>query len=237
MIHFSSKYRSHQQELMDDFEFQGAEMQALLGDLRRINKWLGGNHTTLNGVRKLMSKREAQDEFTILDLGCGDGEMLRVCAESLKAKGIRFKFIGLDANRHIIEEARRRSEAYPGIEFITMDVFSEEFETVECDIAICSLFLHHFTDEQVEVLLKKLYARTKVGVVINDLERSRIAFVLFKIVSTLFVRTKTARNDGLISIARAFKIKELEAFSRQLHAKHHLAWKWAFRYQWIIEKI
>jgi 2-polyprenyl-3-methyl-5-hydroxy-6-metoxy-1,4-benzoquinol methylase len=237
MIEFSTKYRSEQLELMDDFQFQGAEMEALLGDLRRINKWLGGYNTTLSGIRKLMNMHGEKNEITILDLGCGDGEMLRVCAGSLKSKGIEFKFIGLDANPHIIQEAKRRSVGHPEIEFITMDVFSEAFESLEYDIAVCSLFLHHFKDEQLIVLLKKLCTHAKVGSVINDLERSRIAFVLFKIVSTLFVRTRTAKNDGLISIARAFKKKELEAFSKKLNARHFINWKWAFRYQWIIQNI
>lgn len=236
MIYFNSKYRSNQQELMDDFHFQGKEMENLLSDLKRVNKWLGGNLITLNGIRQLLKKITNKNEITILDLGCGDGEMLRVCKESINIPGVRLKYIGLDANRHIIEEARRRSEAYPEIEFITMDIFSEAFETIECDIAICSLFLHHFTDEEIELFLKKLYSMTKVGIVVNDLERSRIAFVLFKIVSTLFVRTATARNDGLISIARAFKKKELKAFSKNIAAKHQIRWRWAFRYQWIIEK-
>lgn len=118
-----------------------------------------------------------------------------------------------------------------------MDVFSEEFEDLEYDIALCSLFLHHFKNEEIEYLLKNITDNAKVGVVVNDLERSRFAFVLFKIVSNLFVRTKTARNDGLVSIARAFKKREIQAFSQKIKADHIIKWKWAFRYQWIIKKV
>ncbi|MBT8261478.1 MAG: methyltransferase domain-containing protein [Bacteroidia bacterium] len=237
MIAFSSKHRSEEKEIMDDFQFQGTEMEALLTDLKRINKWLGGNKITLNGIQKLVEAGPGNRRISILDIGCGDGEMLRVCANKLKQPNITFSYTGIDANKFIIDEAILRNKDYPNIQFKTMDVFSREFEDLEYDIALCTLFLHHFKDKDIRRLVEKIASNAKVGIVINDLERSKLAFVLFKIVSTLFVRTKTARNDGLVSIARAFKRKELIAFSKSVKAEHFIKWKWAFRYQWIIKRV
>lgn len=222
---------------MDDFEFQGTEMEILLNDLKWVNKWLGGNKVTLTGIRRLLKSVNNKNSITILDLGCGDGELLRVCSDVLKFHNVKVKYIGLDANQYIIEEAIKRSKGYRDITFGRMDVFSEEFKELEYDIVLCTLFLHHFKNSDIENLLKNTMAKAKVGVVVNDLERNRLAFVLFKIVSTLFVRTKSARNDGLISIARAFKKDELIAFSEKIKGKHRIRWKWAFRYQWIIQRI
>ncbi|MCW5519381.1 methyltransferase domain-containing protein [Aureitalea sp. L0-47] len=237
MIRFSSKYRSDQEEIMDDMDFGGEEMPKLLDDLRRVNKWLGGNSGAIAGIKKLVKSSETKKEIKIIDLGCGDGEMLRVCSDVLNRKEARFTFIGVDGNPHIIEEAEKRSENYPNIEFRTMDVFSSEMDELEYDIALFSLFLHHLKDGQISELLKNVSQKAKVGLVINDLERSRIAFELFKIVSTLFVRTRTAKIDGLISIARGFRKKELIAISQEIKANHSIRWWWAFRYQWIIQKI
>lgn len=237
MIRFSSKYRSSQEEIMDDMDFSGEEMRKLLDDLRRVNKWLGGNSGSISGIRRLLKSSEETNEIIVIDLGCGDGEMLRVCSRTLNRNNKRFKFIGIDGNPHIIEEARIRSEMYPDIEFRIMDVFSAEMDKLEYDIALCSLFLHHLKDDQIEELLNDCHKKAKVGIVVNDLERSRLAFELFKIVSTLFVRTRTAKIDGLISIARGFRKKELKAFSENIIAKHSIRWWWAFRYRWIIQKL
>lgn len=66
---------------MDDFNLQGDEMQELLTDLKRVNKMLGGNAISLNGIGQLLEGRPANNTITILDIGCGDGEMLRQCAK------------------------------------------------------------------------------------------------------------------------------------------------------------
>jgi 2-polyprenyl-3-methyl-5-hydroxy-6-metoxy-1,4-benzoquinol methylase len=212
-------------------------MEKLLSDLKWVNKWLGGNKVTLNGIRRLLKTTGNKNSITILDLGCGDGEMLRVCSDVLKLHDVKLRFIGVDANPFIINEAVKRSKDYADITFNSIDVFSEEYEELECDIVLCTLFLHHFKNSEIENILINTMKKAKVGVVVNDLERSRLAFVLFKIVSTLFVRTKTARIDGLISIARAFKKDELVAFSEKIKGKHRIRWKWAFRYQWIIQRL
>lgn len=233
MISFSSKYRSAQSEIMDDFKFQGKEMELLLTDLKRVNKWLGGNKVTISGIRQLLKKIDHDRKITILDIGCGDGELLRICSRKFP----KFEFIGLDANEHIIHEARKRSEGYDNIRFIKADIFSEEIKNIPFDIALCTLFLHHFKDKEIEKILRTIYVQASIGLVVNDLERSKLAFVLFKIVSTLLRLTKTAKNDGLVSIARAFKRAELNAFSKEIEAHHRIKWMWAFRYRWVIEKI
>jgi len=237
MIQFSSKYRSKQTEIMDNFTLKGDEMKMLLTDLKNVNKWLGGNHITINGIQKLLPKLSKDRRITILDIGCGDGELLRECARFADREQYDFQLIGLDANGFIMEEARKRSKNYQNISFIQMDVFSEEIEALDFDIALCTLFLHHFTEPDIKLILGKLISKSKLGVVVNDLQRSRLAFWLFKIVSNVFLKTKIARYDGLVSVARGFKRKELEVLSKAIKkSTSYINWKWAFRYQWIIKK-
>lgn len=237
MITFSNKYRSQQVEIMDDLDFQGEEMKNLLGDLKYVNKWLGGNTVTLDGIEKLLRGNSKKEPITILDIGCGDGQLLRNCAKYAENNGLKLKCIGLDFNKNILEYAENQSKDFPNIKFQKVDVFLEEELIPNCDIAVCTLFLHHFSNEKIEELLKILLKKSNNGLVINDLQRSRIAFNLFKIVSNLFLKTDTAKHDGLVSIARGFKKDELEHISKKIpNQKSEIHWRWAFRYQWILKK-
>jgi len=237
MIRYSSKYRTSRTEIMDDFNLQGVAMQELLNDLKRVNRMLGGNAVTLNGIGRLLDGRLINNTLTILDIGCGDGEMLRQCAEWAHKRGVSVHLIGIDANAHILKEAEKRSEEIKNTTFKVMDVFAEKEILPEIDIALCTLFLHHFNEPRIEGLLNRLISKAKIGVVINDLHRNFWAFWLFRIYGLLFLKTRIARHDGLVSIARGFKLKELERISEKIKGVHQLKWKWAFRYQWIIRVI
>jgi len=221
---------------MDDFNLHGAEMKLLLSDLQWVNKWLGGTHISLDGIDDLLKNIPKETPLTIVDIGCGDGEMLRQCATYADTKGHTFQLIGVDANAHILAEAKKRSEAFPTITFQKIDVFSEENSLPDFDIALYTLFLHHFKNEEIVQLLQKINKKAKVGMVVNDLHRSPFAFWLFKGISSLFLKTKTARHDGLVSIARGFTKQEIKNIAQQVNAQTlSVKWKWAFRYQWIIK--
>jgi len=237
MITFSNKNRSEQSEIMDSIDFHGDEMDYLLKDLNNVNKWLGGNKITIDGIQKLLQDHPKSTRITILDIGCGNGEMLRKCITYGERHNIKFEGIGLDFNESILEIARKQSSGFSNIKFQKVDVFLEENLIPNCDIATCTLVLHHFKNKQIENLLKNLIPKVNVGIVINDLHRSKQAFNLFKIVSALFIKTKTARNDGLVSIARGFKKSELVQLSKQIpNQKSEINWHWAYRFQWILKK-
>ncbi len=237
MIRFSNKYRSQQLEIMDNLDFQGLEMQNLLNDLKTVNKWLGGNNITIDGIEKLMHSKLKTDKVIILDVGCGDGELLRQCADFGIRNNFNFEMVGIDFNENILEFAKTESREYSNISFRKVDVFSEENLIPNCDIALCTLFLHHFNNEKIENLLKSLLNKTQIGIIINDLERSKSAFNLFKIASHIFLKTKTAKHDGLVSVARGFKREELQNISMKIpNQESEISWRWAYRYQWILKK-
>ena len=127
------------------------------------------------------------------------------------------------------------SAEFPEITFKKEDVLSKEFDTYTYDIALCTLFLHHFEDKVVLTFIKTLLKNAKIGAVINDLHRHRLAYYLFKLL-TLFINNDMVKTDGLISILRGFKRRDLERFSNKINCKSTITWRWAFRYQWIIKK-
>ena len=234
----NTKYRTQETEIMDDFSVEGEELRNALDKIADINQLLGGNKLTIQGVKKLLKKTATNRIITIADIGCGNGNMLRVLANYGRKNNLHFKLVGIDANAFTINYAKKLSQNYPIISYTCVDIFSEDFNSLQYDIILCTLTLHHFNNEQITNIITTFNNNAAIGIVVNDLHRSKIAYRLFEIVCTLFRLNKMSREDGLVSILRGFKKEELEQFSKKLNLKNYtINWRWAFRYQWIIAKI
>ena len=234
----NTEFRSEQTEIMDDFLLEGEELIKALDKIAHINRFLGGNKLTLNGVKQLLTKSDISKPIIIADIGCGNGEMLRMLADYGSKNNVIFKMIGIDANEFTINYARKLSYNYPNIKYYCIDVFDDYFGSLKYDIVLCTLTLHHFSNEKIINLITTFNNNATTGIVINDLQRSKLAYRLFDKICIVFSLNKMSREDGLISILRGFKKNELEDFSKKLNLKNYtIQWKWAFRYQWIINKI
>ena len=227
--------RSVEIELMDDLDCQGALINQTLRELDVINRLLGGNAITVKGVNQLLDNDSSKRPYSIADIGCGSGEMLRLIARQAERKGKQVALTGIDANPHIIGYAKENTTSYPHIEFRSMNIFSEEFRQMEFDLVLATLFLHHFTDEQLVALFRQLKNQTTVGIIVNDLHRHPLAYYSFKLISTLFSKSKMIKHDGLISVLRGFKKKELQAVLHKASITNYsLTWRWAFRWKLVI---
>jgi 2-polyprenyl-3-methyl-5-hydroxy-6-metoxy-1,4-benzoquinol methylase len=228
--------RSSEIEIMDDLDMSGATLINSLDQLAYINKWLGGNKITIDGIKTILKNHPKDKTIRMVDLGCGNGDMLRKVADFGKKNGYTFQLLGIDANRATIEYAIQLSTNYPEITYKIEDVLSKEFKTHTYDIAMCTLFLHHFEDAIALDFIQTLLKNAKIGVLINDLHRHWLAYSLFKLL-TLAISNEMTKRDGLTSILKAFKRQDLERLSKKLNFKSTITWRWAFRYQWIINKI
>lgn len=226
--------RTDEREIMDDFTLEGKALRTNLDILSGINKWLGGNQVSLDGIQKLIKNLPKEKELVIVDLGCGNGDMLRRVSKLGNKLGYQFKLIGIDANKDSIQYATLLSLGYKNIDFYEMNIFSEKFKELSYDIALSTLFLHHLSNEEILDKLSFLSNQARVGIVVNDLHRSKLAYFLFNMIS-FFINNKIIRNDGLVSIRRGFKKNELVNFADKLKIKSDIQWKWAFRYQWIMK--
>ena len=233
----NTKYRSDETEIMDDFALEGEMLIDALDKIAKINKSLGGNYLTLQGVEKLLSPISKKDEITFVDVGCGNRDMLRMLADYASKKNFKFRLIGVDANPFTITHARDLSQDYLNISYQCEDVFKQSFRELKYDILLCTLTLHHFKDDALVDLISVFNRNATIGVVINDLHRHYIAYQLFRFLCFAFSWNEMTRDDGLTSILRGFKKEELIAFSEKANLKKYtIHWKWAFRYQWIIFK-
>ena len=227
--------RSTKIEIMDDLDMSGKTLINSLDQLANINKWLGGNKTTIDSLKTILKTNPKDKMISIVDLGCGNGDMLRKVAHFGRKNGYKFDLLGIDANQATIDYAIQLSAKFPEITYKKEDVLSKEFATHTYDIAMCTLFLHHFEDPIALNFIQTLLKNAKIGVVINDLHRHWLAYYLFKLLTSVFGNEMT-REDGLTSILKAFKRKDLDRFSKKINFKSTITWRWAFRYQWIINK-
>ena len=235
MMLINTKHRTNQSEIMDDFDMQGEVLRNALDKIAKINQRLGGNQLTLQGVTSIIEKKSIEEKITIVDVGCGNGDMLRTLADYAENRNLDFELIGIDANQFTLNYAKELSIHYPKIKYRCEDIFDKSFSALHYDIVLCTLTLHHFKDEEIINLLEVFKANAKLGIVINDLHRSSISYRLFQVFCFVFGLNEMSRKDGLVSILRGFKKPELEYFSKKLNLKNYsIHWKWAFRYQWII---
>lgn len=231
-----TSYRSNKMEIMDDFNIEGIVHRDTLDKIELVNRLLGGNKVTIAGLKKLLKNQPKDKMIRIIDLGCGNGDILRDIAMLGRKNNYSFKLIGIDANASAIEYARELSETYPEINFKKINIFSDDFKKQSYDIVLCTLFLHHFSNDELIQILRSTIKSASIGIVVNDLHRNKLAYYLFKFIG-YFTKNKVVIEDGLISILRAFKRKDLVKISNQINGKFSIQWKWAFRYLWILKKI
>jgi ubiquinone/menaquinone biosynthesis C-methylase UbiE len=208
------KQRSYQLELIDTGDYTPEEYDGFLREIRLINRWLG-DVTALRETLLREVKRESLPEFSVLDVGAGSGELLRVAAKWARQKRKTARFYGLDLNERSPQLLRDESRDFKEITSIRGDALSLPFANKSLDYAFCSLFTHHFTDEKVVEILSEMrrVARRKIFVI--DLHRNPTAYFFYTRFATIVLRNRLVRHDGALSILRSFVPEELESLGKQ----------------------
>lgn len=233
MIDFSK--RSGDAEIMDDLEYAGEMMDKTLAELEIINRWLGGNNVTIDGITKLTKGTSPTRALHVADLGCGRGDMLILIDSWAKKRKLDVNLIGVDANQYVIDAARKRLNGFPHIQLQAVNILSQDFQTKKFDIVIGTLFYHHFTNEQLISFFSQLKKQTRVGFLINDIHRHSLAYYSIKLLTSLFSKSSMVKYDAPLSVLRAFSRKEISNILRAAGVDNFtIKWKWAFRWQVIV---
>jgi 2-polyprenyl-3-methyl-5-hydroxy-6-metoxy-1,4-benzoquinol methylase len=232
MIRFDR--RSQELEIMDDLSAGGPVLHQTLREIDRINRWLGGNSLTLAGMQELIRLRPER-EFTVCDLGCGSGEMLRTMHQWGQRRGCKYLCTGIDANVHVIEYARHHCSSDTDIALRCGDALDDSLAQERYHLVTATLFVHHLTDEQLIRGLRQWVRMASVGVVINDLHRHWFAYYAIRLLTRLFSKSAMVRYDAPLSVLRGFTRSELQRLLREAGIdRYRIRWKWAFRWQIII---
>lgn len=220
---------------MDDLECHGEVVNQTLRELDFINQWLGGNAVTINAIKSVWQSIPTDQPITIADLGCGSGEILRILSKLAKREEREVLLYGFDANSNITQFAASHSLDFNNISYQVVNVFSPGFQQQKFDIVLATLFMHHFSEDELVSLFSRLKQQTTTVIIINDIHRHPWAYHSIKLLTKAFSRSAMVKFDAPLSVLRAFTKKELQIILRKAGINSYkLTWKWAFRWQLII---
>ena len=222
-------------EIIDDFSWSGNDLERNLEEIEWINKNLGGANTSVFPILKYIQKNLSQD-ITIADIGCGSGDLLKKIQDSCD-KIKKIELIGVDANINIIDLAKKKHFDQQEILFVHANILHNPEKIPQANIYMLNLFLHHFEENEIIYILDTLLNAKPKLIVINDLERSKIAYYLFNLLCKLKNASYATLHDGGLSIQKGFSKKEMKTIaSRVKNYQYQLKWQWAFRWQLIIQR-
>src|SRR4029450_6386552 len=158
-----------------------AERARSLADVARLNGAFGGRLLTLRHVRRLLARLPPGRAATVLDLGTGSGAIPRALVRWARRAGRPIRVIALDLDGPTLEVARRTVTGYPEITLLRADALAAPFREHAVDVAISSLTLHHLEPAAATAYLAAMGAIARVGVVVNDLARSRLGWAAVRL--------------------------------------------------------
>ncbi|MEO5865875.1 MAG: methyltransferase domain-containing protein [Sphingomonas sp.] len=192
--------RAIAEELMDADDLDPATYAEVVGDLARVNVVTMAAWPTLaflaRGTKGLTG-------FRLLDVGFGDGDMLRRIAAWAARRGLDAELVGIDLNPRSEMAARAHMPAGLTVDYRTGDY--ADLAGNGWDFVVSSLVAHHMTHGQLVAFLRFMKAEAARGWLINDLHRHGVAHLGFPVLARLFGWHRIVRHDGTLSIARSYR--------------------------------
>lgn len=237
------KQRRHEEELMDLPETSREEFTRALYEIQWVNKNLGGISAIDNTLWEMIPDG-FQGTIRILDLGTGSADIPLALAKgirSLKAEydpgqwTIEFQITAIDLHSTAVEVAKELTADYPEITVRQGDALNLEYADQSFDFVISSLTMHHLEGDGPQRLLSEMNRLSRIGFIVNDLERHPLAWLAIKAVSFLTGKGKVFANDAPLSVLRGFTRPELEDLCRQaglsasgtkVEIRHRAPYRW-----------
>jgi ubiquinone/menaquinone biosynthesis C-methylase UbiE len=210
--------RSSELEHLDKGDYTAEEYEGCIVELQWVNRWLGDARALRSSLLAEI-KRLSLTSFTVLDVGAGSGELLRVIAEWAADNGYRAGLTGVELNARSARAIRDHADKFD-IDAVRADAFSLPFPDNQFDYAICSLFAHHFDSRKVVQILHELSRVARREILVIDLHRHPVAYYFYTTIGKLLLRNRLTREDGALSILRGFKPDELKSIAQQAGLKN-----------------
>lgn len=226
--------RATARELGDDPGVGYSEYSENLREIARFNRHFFAYRPTLEALDFFWRMRGSisTGPLRILDVGSGYGDFLRRIYRWAEGKGIHVEMTGLDVNPWSTKAAIQATPASMSIRYITGNLF--DFRPRRAyEIILSSQLTHHFTDEEIVEALVWMNQHAVCGWFISDLHRHWLPYHFVRGYVGFMAASRLTRNDGPLSVARAFTRADWERFLDKAEIDRRRAkviWRWPFRY-------
>ena len=201
-------------ELLDGPLDDPAALAGNLRDLRRINRWLGGVRLSADGIEALAAHRE---DVSLLDVGTGGADIPVALLDRARQRGRRLAVVALDNRPEVLAAAAIAWPRLPvtdGLELHVGDGRSLPFADRSFDVAHTSLVLHHLDPAAATRLLSEMGRVARLGVVVNDLDRGRVAWLGAWLMGHFLTGNRFTRHDAPMSVRRGYHPDEVDPLLR-----------------------
>jgi 2-polyprenyl-3-methyl-5-hydroxy-6-metoxy-1,4-benzoquinol methylase len=221
-------------EMMDRPQPVSAELERDLLNLRRLNQYFGSYRLISNFIRRWIKPGE---RVAIVDLATGSGDIPRLIVDHARRIGARVEIEALDRQGATLQIARNLSASYPEISYIEANIL-EWHSNRSYDMVLCSLVLHHFSEQDAVRVLARCRELSRRFVLVSDLRRGAFLTAGVYLLTTLVFREPMTRYDGRLSAARAFSFAQFHQLAVQAGWKnfHHKRFRFGRQAIWL-EKI
>jgi 2-polyprenyl-3-methyl-5-hydroxy-6-metoxy-1,4-benzoquinol methylase len=191
---------------MDSAELDPATYSDVLRDLAQVNRITGSARPTLAFLERAAAGAR---RIRVLDVGYGHGDMLRRIARWAKRKGITTELVGIDLNPNSAAVAIAATPPEMAIDYRTGDY--QDLGGEDYDVILSSFVAHHMSDAELLRFLCFMEDEASRGWMVNDLHRHRFAYLGYPVLARLMGWHRIVRQDGQLSIARAFRPADWQA--------------------------
>lgn len=198
-----------------DRSIAASDLPAYLDDLDRLSAWFGGYALTLSAVDRMLAEVPRDRLALVADVGGGRGDLAVRLVRSARVARRPVRVIIADRDAGSVTLGKEAWEAYPEIVFVIADATALPFRDRGLDASLMSLTLHHLEPDAAAASLAEMRRTSRLGVIVNDLLRSRLSLWLVWLATRVMARHRYARDDGLLSVRRAYAPAELQALARR----------------------
>ncbi len=216
------------EELMDSADLDEATYVDVVRDLAKVNRLTRAHAPTLRFIERMAAKRPIK----VLDVGFGDGDMLRAIRSHLNRRRMDAELVGIDLN--IRSLAAARASPSQGIDYRIGDYADLAGEGWDCIIS--SLVAHHMTHAQLVAFLRFMDREASEGWMVNDLHRHGFAHIGYPMLARLMRWHPIVRHDGRMSIARSYRPHEWPPILAEANIRDARVYR-AFPFRLCVEKI
>src|SRR5260370_25048309 len=196
--------RSAETEWLDGTDASPEELAPVLRDLARFNGAMLGHWPVIDGLRRATKDAPKETALTLVDVGCGYGDLLRAIRRWARRRGLTIRLIGLDLSCETIRIAQTITGGADEIDYCVMDVF-DFAPPVPIDFVVSSLVTHHMSDDLIVKFLRWMEETARKGWLIYDLQRHPVPYYFITLLRKLTPLHRTVIHDGRISGALALR--------------------------------